>query len=56
MAKPGETIHASEVFSAGGGKGANQAATHLNIIVTDHTKIIWNTFAILSHSEIDPKR
>ncbi len=25
MAKPGETIHASEVFSAGGGKGANQA-------------------------------
>lgn len=25
MARPGETIHASEVFSAGGGKGANQA-------------------------------
>ena len=25
MAKPAETIHASEVFSAGGGKGANQA-------------------------------
>lgn len=25
MPKPGETIHTKEIFSAGGGKGANQA-------------------------------
>ena len=25
MAKPGETLHTKEIFTAGGGKGANQA-------------------------------
>lgn len=41
MAKPGETLHTKEIFTAGGGKGANQAIAAQRLGLTLPSLVLW---------------